>query len=188
MKVAQESARHSTPTPTIGRYSHTRLHDLTGALDALPDLNPRDERPTQQQQRSTGTCGESAQRQAQRAGRETLRIGAAPSERGSENATDPDRAKTLKFSENNKPTRPNASSCEILRGFDAVAVSACEASRLGDSPSTSAAESGAVDACEASLGAAVDPDLARFIDRLHIAWPTLSAVKRAAILTLIDPA
>ncbi len=112
VKVAQESARHSTPTLTIGRYSHTRLHDLTGALDALPDLNPRDERPTQERQRATGTYGDNAQRQAQRAGRETLRIGAAPSERGSENATDPDRAKTLKFSEKNEPTRPNASSCE----------------------------------------------------------------------------
>ncbi len=36
VKVAQELARHSTPTLTIGRYAHTRLHDLTTALDALP--------------------------------------------------------------------------------------------------------------------------------------------------------
>ena len=37
VKVAQELARHSTPTLTIGRYAHARLHDLSAALDALPD-------------------------------------------------------------------------------------------------------------------------------------------------------
>ena len=30
VKTAQELARHSTPTLTIGRYSHTRLHDIVG--------------------------------------------------------------------------------------------------------------------------------------------------------------
>jgi integrase len=39
VKVAQELARHSTPTLTIGRYSHTRLHDVAAALDSLPDLD-----------------------------------------------------------------------------------------------------------------------------------------------------
>ena len=41
VKTAQELARHSDPRLTIGRYSHARLHDLTGALDALPDLQPQ---------------------------------------------------------------------------------------------------------------------------------------------------
>ena len=36
VKTAQELARHSTPSLTIGRYSHARLHDLEGALAALP--------------------------------------------------------------------------------------------------------------------------------------------------------
>ena len=36
VKVAQELARHSSPTLTIGRYSHTRLHDVAGALESLP--------------------------------------------------------------------------------------------------------------------------------------------------------
>ena len=36
VKVAQELARHSTPALTIGRYSHARLGDLTGALESLP--------------------------------------------------------------------------------------------------------------------------------------------------------
>jgi len=39
VKVAQELARHSTPVLTIGRYSHTRLRDVAGALESLPDLN-----------------------------------------------------------------------------------------------------------------------------------------------------
>jgi integrase len=36
VKTAQELARHSTPVLTIGRYAHTRLDDIKGALDALP--------------------------------------------------------------------------------------------------------------------------------------------------------
>ncbi len=44
VKTCQELARHSTPTLTIGRYSHARLHDLTAALDALPDRSPRNRR------------------------------------------------------------------------------------------------------------------------------------------------
>jgi hypothetical protein len=38
VKTWQELARHSTPVLTIGRYAHARLHDLTGALESLPDL------------------------------------------------------------------------------------------------------------------------------------------------------
>jgi hypothetical protein len=55
VKTAQELARHSTPVLTIGRYSHTRLHDLTGALEALPDLQPSGN--DLQAQRATGTDG-----------------------------------------------------------------------------------------------------------------------------------
>ena len=36
VKVAQELARHGSPTLTIGRYSHVRLQDLRGALAAVP--------------------------------------------------------------------------------------------------------------------------------------------------------
>ncbi len=44
VKIAQELARHSTPTLTIGRYAHTRLYDLSAALDGLPATeNPGDE-------------------------------------------------------------------------------------------------------------------------------------------------
>ena len=36
IKVAQELARHSTPT--LGRYAHVQLVDQTRALDALPAI------------------------------------------------------------------------------------------------------------------------------------------------------
>ncbi len=54
VKVAQALARHSTPTLTIGRYSHVRVHDRQAAVEALPDLSkPATE---SEEQRATGTA------------------------------------------------------------------------------------------------------------------------------------
>ena len=39
-KAAQELARHSTPTLTLGRYAHVQLVDQTRALDALLSIAP----------------------------------------------------------------------------------------------------------------------------------------------------
>jgi len=57
VKTAQELARHSTPTLTIGRYSHARLHDLQGALYGLPSLDLKTSAPEPQaaELRATGT-------------------------------------------------------------------------------------------------------------------------------------
>ena len=55
MKVAQELARHSTPTLTIGRYAHTRLHDLTQALDRLPGVRTGEGENEAVAWRATGT-------------------------------------------------------------------------------------------------------------------------------------
>lgn len=44
VKTAQKLARHSTPVLTIGRYSHARLYDLTGALEALARLDAQNNR------------------------------------------------------------------------------------------------------------------------------------------------
>jgi integrase len=38
VKIVQSLARHSTPTLTLGVYSHVGLYDQAPALDALPDL------------------------------------------------------------------------------------------------------------------------------------------------------
>jgi len=82
VKVAQELARHSTPTLTIGRYAHTRLHDLKGALDALPSFTtspkspcgePANSQPDAAADVATKTTDEPAQRQAQRARRDSVR-------------------------------------------------------------------------------------------------------------------
>jgi hypothetical protein len=55
VKVAQELDRHSTPTLTIGRYAHTRLHDLTQALDNLPGVHAPDRDSEAVALRATGT-------------------------------------------------------------------------------------------------------------------------------------
>jgi len=53
VKVAQELARHSTPTLTLGRYAHMGLLDQTKALDALPSIDqPVEEREVA---KATGT-------------------------------------------------------------------------------------------------------------------------------------
>jgi len=57
VKVAQELARHSTPTLTLGVYTKLGVHDLTGALGALPNLaspSPAAE-PQRVAMRATGT-------------------------------------------------------------------------------------------------------------------------------------
>ena len=55
VKTAQELARHSDPRLTIGRYSHARLHDLQGALEALPDLQPQGREERAEAVAATGT-------------------------------------------------------------------------------------------------------------------------------------
>ena len=86
VKTAQELARHSTPVLTIGRYSHTRLHDLQGALDALPDLTAAPEAPaTAQAMAATGTddspAGVVRGQMRGQYGRETMQETAKPNER-----------------------------------------------------------------------------------------------------------
>jgi site-specific recombinase XerD len=40
VKTCQTLARHSTPSLTIGVYAKASLHDVAGAVEALPDLTP----------------------------------------------------------------------------------------------------------------------------------------------------
>ena len=55
VKVVQTLARHSTPSLTLGVYSHVGLHDQAGALAALPDLGTS--RPTTEPMAATRTEG-----------------------------------------------------------------------------------------------------------------------------------
>jgi integrase len=55
VKTCQVLARHSTPSLTIGIYAKASLHDLVGAVDALPDLTPSTPCPEALDLRATGT-------------------------------------------------------------------------------------------------------------------------------------
>lgn len=55
VKTCQVLARHSTPNLTIGIYAKASLHDISGAVDALPDLTPK--APTPEAMAATGMDG-----------------------------------------------------------------------------------------------------------------------------------
>ena len=56
VKTCQTLARHSTPSLTIGLYAKASLHDIGGAVDALPDLTPK--QPVESEAlAATGTYG-----------------------------------------------------------------------------------------------------------------------------------
>jgi site-specific recombinase XerD len=55
VKTCQTLARHSTPSLTIGVYAKTTLHDIKGAVEALPDPIRTD--PGAESLRMTGTEG-----------------------------------------------------------------------------------------------------------------------------------
>jgi hypothetical protein len=56
VKTCQTLARHSSPVLTIGIYAKASLLDITGAVDALPDLTP--ETPAPEAMAATGTHGQ----------------------------------------------------------------------------------------------------------------------------------
>jgi len=53
VKATQELARHSDPKLTLNAYTTLGIHDLTGALDALPSMT--DDSPNAESLRATGT-------------------------------------------------------------------------------------------------------------------------------------
>ncbi len=56
VKTCQTLARHSTPSLTIGVYAKASLHDIAGAVEALPDLGVT-RHPTSEAAAATGTDG-----------------------------------------------------------------------------------------------------------------------------------
>ena len=56
VKTCQTLARHSTPSLTIGIYAKASLHDIAGAVEALPDLTDRT-RGKPERSVATGTHG-----------------------------------------------------------------------------------------------------------------------------------
>jgi hypothetical protein len=117
VKVAQDLARHSSPVLTIGRYAHSRLHDLRDALDGLPSLTPHTETEAATLA-ATGTDNASpnpadrAQHWAQQSGRFSVRLGAT---RGDDPCKEPetvDRRKSLPDKKKGDVERRLARECE----------------------------------------------------------------------------
>ena len=113
---------HRTPVLTIGRYSHTRLHDLTGALDALPDLQPLE--PTLQALQATGTdgncrsAGREAQRVAQQTARDAVRIHATPCDEATDSQETQTSPKSSSFADLGDDVRRCAEGCEQRRRWE----------------------------------------------------------------------
>jgi hypothetical protein len=55
VKTCQTLARHADPALTIGIYAKSSLHDISGAVEALPDLTTAE--PSTEVMRATGTDG-----------------------------------------------------------------------------------------------------------------------------------
>jgi hypothetical protein len=116
VKAAQELARHSTPSLTIGRYSHTRLHDLRGAPDGLPSLIPAGPSAESQRKalRATGTedarseVGAKGAHQGQQLGGEAVRNVASSGETISQVPGQVDKAQQVTLSADGEKTPPAA--------------------------------------------------------------------------------
>ena len=127
VKTAQELARHSNPSLTIGRYSHTRLHDLQGALDALPKPSPTRPvvEPKEARIQATGTDDAepdgnlgrpSGQQFGQQLGGETVQNVASGGESAIKMTEEVDNAQVLALSRNEHRRQPLAAAGE--RGPD----------------------------------------------------------------------
>ncbi len=55
VKTCQVPARHSDPGLTIGIYAKASLHDISGAVEALPDLTSKPSAPESEVLSATGT-------------------------------------------------------------------------------------------------------------------------------------
>jgi integrase/recombinase XerD len=117
VKVAQELARHSTPTLTIGRYAHTRLHDLSAALSNLPDTDTPGSDDEANHMRATGTEGRAddpqqyPQLKPQQLGRETVRRVANGCENEPDDARDTHNRNSLHIADKHDGVQRGASGC-----------------------------------------------------------------------------
>ena len=120
VKVCQELARHSTPLLTIGRYSHTRLHDLTSALEGLP----KTDRPDRESEaaRATGTDDIRSPERAAEVRADMRAVKVRNSARGCEAVREqggrgksPDASQVLSFARDSDSVRDNATGCGNAR-------------------------------------------------------------------------
>ncbi len=136
VKVAQELARHSTPTLTLGIYTKLGVHDLTGALTALPNLVPpspatepqrvamratgtdhgraehADQQPAASAAESADSANRSALQRCRQKERETPRTGAASRNVASATGAPADARNSLTHAEKREHGRRRAAGCE----------------------------------------------------------------------------
>ncbi len=195
LRTLQELAGHSTPTLTA-RYSHRRLHDLTGAVEKLPALVPNQKPDTEAiPLRMTGTDGAKGVVPGVVPGVGTGGIGP--------HSTAPNCTLTIFGSDSNESNQtlekkhPGAvlhrdASIDInapgkirtsVHRFRNQAVSDSIPFQDNDLRQLTAAGCSAGCSDVTSEGGIPDADLARLVD----AWPTLPAPIRRAMLALIDP-
>jgi hypothetical protein len=190
VKTAQELARHSTPVLTIGRYSHARLHDLRGAVESLPSLQPHDENsgPNRLAEQATGTDGKPVDeirgQMRGQYGRET------PQEVAKDGASEPPRnadAACRKVLPINTLDDKRRKPAKVVRGGVepptlGFSVTEQTAKSSGNRPisRSAGADAGAVE----TKNAHADPDLQAIID----AWPSLPEAIRAGILAVAKAA
>ena len=125
MKVAQDLARHSDPKLTIGRYAHTRIHDLRQALDNLPNVGTPDRNVQTAAMAATGTddgraddAARCAQRQAQRPVRDCGQDGAKQHDADADAAQDADARNSLRLTIDSDEVRDDAKHDDQCRRED----------------------------------------------------------------------
>ncbi len=125
VKVAQDLARHSDPKLTIGRYAHTRIHDLRQALDNLPNMGAPARDAETAATAATGTedarpddASASAQRQVQRPQRDRGREGAKRYDADDDARDDADARNSLRLAADSDEVRDDATDREQCRRED----------------------------------------------------------------------
>lgn len=194
VRVAQELARHSTPTLTIGRYSHARLNDLTRALDNLPAATTP--APGREEAKATGTHGANPepigrparlQHQLQHSPHDSGRVRASGCESDSDDRTDAHRHKPLPFAGLGESMRSGSTGDESAEGrtrtADLRVMNPEEAPQ--NKPETDAIQHQLQHPrVESAPEAPSDPDLARVVG----AWADLPPALRAGILAMVNAA
>jgi integrase len=193
VKVTQQLARHSTPTLTLNLYGKLGIHDLTGALEALPAMATSTEAEDGETLLATGTEARSAG--AARAGQNSAfqRIGAQswPTRSGSATGKGQHR-NTLQnqrfqgsgggFSLHSTDHGPVAESADAADLKSASTVSKGLPINNLEDDSGEAQRSAQRARTEPTPSEHTDPDL----DRLAAAWPTLPEPIRRAMLAMVD--
>ena len=184
VKVAQELARHSTPTLTIGRYAHVRLVDLRRAVPSVPTIMEPAAQTQAQALRATGT-DDSAPRRAPRAhqtGGDLARFHAIQCESGAMRIVSGDMQKTLDNAGRNEPMRLSAMTCESAPGRIRTSDRRIRNPMQPEVKPSKTAISEEARTTGAPNRTDLDPDVSKIVE----AWPDLPPAIRAAVLALVN--